>query len=103
MSLHTALPYGPRDPLKRILSREAVLNRVLPSAITEKIMGYVHDLEWAEHRHTYRFVLGELWERGHPCESIGHVWSIIDWYPGSWESMALMECHMCKERVVRHT
>jgi hypothetical protein len=85
------------------MSREAVLNRVLPAAITTKIMGYVRDLEWAEHRTSYTSVLEELGVRFDPCPTIGHIWDIVDWYPGSWESMALMECRMCKQRVVRCT
>jgi hypothetical protein len=85
------------------MSREDVLNRVLPQTLTEKIMGYVRDLEWSEHRLSYQVVLEEMYVRQNPCESIGHIWNVLEWYSGAWDSMALVECRHCKRRVVRNS
>ncbi len=84
------------------MSRENVLNRALPATITEKIMGYVRDLEWTEHRLSYQSVLEELYLRQNPCLVIGHIWRVLEWYPDGWAPMALVECKGCKSRVVRH-
>jgi hypothetical protein len=88
------------------MSREGILNHRLPQALTEKIMGYVRDLEWAEHKPSHLSVMDELIERNkrreNPCDYIGHTFHVLEWYPGAWDSFALMECSHCKLRTVRH-